>query len=161
MARSASRNRIISSTSGLIVLLAAGILTACGGGSAPAEDPTQVRLDGATPATFSVSTFEDQPAASPTLTVALGGPVQALQGETVYAITEAPQALFRGSHTLTLHTGTAPTAEIVLHSRADDRPTPGVYENELKLYACLDTACQRMLRNAPLTIHYTVTVLAR
>ena len=135
-------------------------LAGCGGGSSEDDDPTHVSLTEVTPSAFAVQTYEDQPASSPALHIGISGNVKALNGQTVYAITETPLAFFHGTHELTSNSS-PPSVDVILHSDPADRPAPGVYEHQVKLYACLDTACSRMLRNSPLTVHYTVTVLAR
>ncbi|MDB5860643.1 MAG: hypothetical protein JWQ76_4332 [Ramlibacter sp.] len=86
-----------------------------------------------------------------------------LVGKTIYAIVEDPDSLVNGVTNVSVDQhppadGTGPQAIISLASRQMN--TPGRFQGEFKVHACLDKDCRTELAGSPLHIPYDVTVRA-
>jgi hypothetical protein len=92
-----------------------------------------------------------------TLTGVVTGNVDTLQNASIAIVVEDPSKLFAETGYLTLvRTTTGYTYEVVLPGRP--LTAAGHLTGNLRIFACLDTACKQPLGGTPLVVPYEVTV---
>jgi len=144
--------------------LAAALLTAlsaCGGGGggsvAPPPAPQlSVALTNFRATPVAAEVFEGESVGRLDITADVEGDLTQLSGKTIYVVIEDPARLF----------GTDPVVGFSPDGKGNritllERPAPpaGRYQGNVRVFVCLDTACQTQLRNSPQAIPYDVTVL--
>ena len=128
------------------------------GGSGSVGSPAGAVTVGApTPAKVSATKVVGDTMDSVKLTGAVTGDVESLQNKSVTVMIEDPSQLFQGTGYLTLvRTATGFSYELDLP--ANQLKTSGHLAGNLRVFACLDTACKQPLAGTPLTVPYDVTV---
>ncbi|MBJ7311586.1 hypothetical protein ACFOLJ_11750 [Rugamonas sp. CCM 8940] len=87
----------------------------------------------------------------------LSGNVAGLNNVPVYVVIEDPASLFQSQAVLTVQADGA-NYGYALNLVGKPLTTSGHFNGNLRIFACLDTQCQRPLGGTPLSVPYDVTV---
>lgn len=140
-----------------LTVLAAG----CGGGGGGAATGSSagVSIVGASPAKLEAQAYEGMSPPSVTFRVNFDGDQQTLNGKTLYVVFEVPDPLFEPHPSYRIDSVNK-YVEITLQGRLSGGPlAQGVYANSMRIFACLDAACNSQLGNSPYSVPYKITML--
>lgn len=149
-------------------------LTACGGGGGGAAESTATPAAGSPPPAnivfdaVSVSLVapssiqreyaEMEESQEISIHVRGAGDLQQLNGRTLYAIVEDPDAMTGGRAAVQLGTRSTDGSNGLITLSARKMDKPGRFQGELRLHACFDPVCATELAGSPLRVPYDVTV---
>jgi hypothetical protein len=159
------------------LLLCWALLASCGGGGgggsqgagntpAGSTAPTNTVFDAVGISLVSPSKVEaDYPESAYTSGVAIyiraDGDYLQLAGRTIYAIVEDPDSLLGEPYvSVDQHPSPDAQAHAIISTGSRQVNTPGHFQGEFKVHACLDKECRGEIAGSPLRIPYDVTVRA-
>lgn len=150
------------------MLICALILTGCGGGgsgdgAAPNPVPARnvVTVGAPSPARITATTFADEPLGPIELKGEITGDVASMEGKPVYLAIEDPQQIVGKVATLSLTRTVTGFAYLLSFNMNAPYATAGRFTGNVKVFACMDPACQQPIAGTPMSIPYELEVEPR
>jgi hypothetical protein len=139
-------------------MFAAALLASCGGGGDGPPPAPAVTVGPPSVTTLNTTVLENTSLADVVLAGTVSGDVASLSGRQVFVIVEDPASLFESAALLQLQqAGAVWNYNLTLRGRA--LTTPGHRTGNLRVFVCLDAACNTRFIGTPISIPFDVNVV--